>query len=87
MNKYYVLRRGSEFKDIFTDESTATLWTKAGWEIRPVALTRVNRRKLKWTGGSLPWEKRRLTQHPADHNQTCSLGSSESRPISPQFHS
>jgi hypothetical protein len=33
MNKYYVLRRGSEFKDIFIDESSATLWTKAGWEI------------------------------------------------------
>jgi len=33
MDKYYVLRRGAEFKDIFTDESTAALWMKAGWEV------------------------------------------------------
>jgi len=33
VNKYYVLKRGSEFKTIFMDQATADLWVKAGWEI------------------------------------------------------
>ena len=33
MNKYYVLRRGAEFKTIFMDAATAELWVKAGWEL------------------------------------------------------
>jgi hypothetical protein len=35
VNKYYVLKRGSEFKIIFMDPVTAELWMKAGWEIAP----------------------------------------------------
>jgi hypothetical protein len=35
VNKYYVLKRGAEFKTIFMDQATADLWIKAGWEIAP----------------------------------------------------
>ena len=35
MNRYYVLKNGSEFKTIFMDQATADLWAKAGWEILP----------------------------------------------------
>ena len=31
--KYYVLKRGTEFKTIFMDEATAHLWVDAGWEL------------------------------------------------------
>ena len=37
VNKYYVLKRGSEFNIIFMDQATADLWAKAGWEIAPQA--------------------------------------------------
>jgi hypothetical protein len=33
VNKYYVLKRGSEFKTIFMDQATADLWVKTGWEL------------------------------------------------------
>jgi hypothetical protein len=33
MNRYYVLRRGLEFKDIFMDAATARLWVSEGWEL------------------------------------------------------
>ena len=35
MNRYYVLKNGSEFKTIFMDQAIADLWAKAGWEILP----------------------------------------------------
>ena len=35
MSRYYVLKRGAEFKTIFMDQATANLWVKAGWEISP----------------------------------------------------
>jgi len=31
--KYYVLRRGSEFKALYRDAAAAQLWVKAGWEL------------------------------------------------------
>jgi hypothetical protein len=33
VNKNYLLKRGSEFKTIFMDATTAELWVKAGWEL------------------------------------------------------
>jgi hypothetical protein len=33
VNKYYVLKRGPEFKTLFMDAATAELWVKAGWEL------------------------------------------------------
>jgi hypothetical protein len=33
MNKYYVLRRGAEFKVSYMDAASAELWQKAGWEL------------------------------------------------------
>jgi hypothetical protein len=33
MNRYYVLRRGLEFKGIFMDAATARLWVSEGWEL------------------------------------------------------
>jgi hypothetical protein len=35
VNRYYVLKRGAEFKTIFMDQASADLWVKAGWEIAP----------------------------------------------------
>jgi hypothetical protein len=31
--KYYVLRRGFEFKTLYMDAAAAQLWVKAGWEL------------------------------------------------------
>jgi hypothetical protein len=33
VNKYYVMRRGAEYKTIYMDQATAELWVKAGWEL------------------------------------------------------
>jgi hypothetical protein len=33
MNKYYVVRRGTEFKNIFMDAASARLWVCEGWEL------------------------------------------------------
>ena len=33
VNKYYILKRGSEYRTIRIDAATAELWVKAGWEL------------------------------------------------------
>jgi hypothetical protein len=34
MNKYCVLRNGSNFRVIYMDKETAAAWREAGWELR-----------------------------------------------------
>ena len=57
MNKYYVLRRGSEFKTIYMDQATAELWIKAGWEIGVHAFESQEEAQLAMEGWKVAYRK------------------------------